>query len=67
MPSCATLEVTLLSCRHPAAAICLALNASGQSAQFLKLSLLFKPGFVVTSVPVHADEGKVAADTKLTP
>jgi hypothetical protein len=26
----------------------------GQSAQFLKLSLLFKPGFVVTSVPVHA-------------
>jgi amino acid transporter len=25
----------------------------GQSAQFLKLSLLFKPGFVVTSVPVH--------------
>jgi hypothetical protein len=28
----------------------------GQSAQFLKLSLLFTPGFVVTSVPVHADE-----------
>jgi amino acid transporter len=27
----------------------------GQSAQFLKLSLLFKPGFVVTSVPVHTD------------
>lgn len=27
----------------------------GQSAQFLKLSLLFTPGFVVTSVPVHAD------------
>ncbi len=26
----------------------------GQSAQFLKLSLLFKPGFVVTSVPVHS-------------
>ncbi len=25
----------------------------GQSAQFLKLSLLFTPGFVVTSVPVH--------------
>lgn len=28
----------------------------GQSAQFLKLSLLFTPGFVVTSVPVHPDE-----------
>lgn len=27
----------------------------GQSAQFLKLSLLFTPGFVVTSVPVHSD------------
>jgi amino acid transporter len=27
----------------------------GQSAQFLKLSLLFKPGFVVTSVPVHPE------------
>jgi hypothetical protein len=27
----------------------------GQSAQFLKLSLLFKPGFVVTSVPYHED------------
>jgi amino acid transporter len=25
----------------------------GQSAQFLKLSLLFTPGFVVTSVPIH--------------
>ncbi len=25
----------------------------GQAAQFLKLSLLFTPGFVVTSVPVH--------------
>ena len=25
----------------------------GQSAQFLKLALLFMPGFVVTSVPVH--------------
>lgn len=25
----------------------------GQSAQFLKLSLLFRPGFVVTSVPFH--------------
>ena len=28
----------------------------GQSAQFLKLSLLFTPGFVVTSVPVHPYE-----------
>jgi hypothetical protein len=28
----------------------------GQSAQFLKLSLLFTPGFVVTSVPVHPIE-----------
>jgi hypothetical protein len=28
----------------------------GQSAQFLKLSLLFTPGFVVTSVPVHHDD-----------
>jgi hypothetical protein len=27
----------------------------GQSAQFLKLSLLFTPGFVVTSVPIHGD------------
>ena len=27
----------------------------GQSAQFLKLSLLFTPGFVVTSVPVHPE------------
>ena len=25
----------------------------GQSAQFLKLALLFRPGFVVTSVPYH--------------
>jgi hypothetical protein len=35
----------------------------GQSAQFLKLSLLFTPGFVVTSVPVHSriDEGLPAA------
>lgn len=32
----------------------------GQSAQFLKLSLLFKPGFVVTSVPVHAGERETA-------
>ena len=32
----------------------------GQSAQFLKLSLLFRPGFVVVSVPFHTqplDEG----------
>jgi hypothetical protein len=28
----------------------------GQSAQLLKWSLLFKPGFVVTSVPVHGQE-----------
>lgn len=35
----------------------------GQSAQFLKLSLLFKPGFVVTSVPVHPDED----ETTITP
>jgi amino acid transporter len=28
----------------------------GQAAQFLKLSLLFTPGFVVTSVPVHPDD-----------
>jgi amino acid transporter len=27
----------------------------GQSAQFLKLALLFKPGFVVVSVPCHDD------------
>jgi hypothetical protein len=27
----------------------------GQAAQFLKLSLLFTPGFVVTSVPVHPE------------
>jgi amino acid transporter len=34
----------------------------GQAAQFLKLSLLFTPGFVVTSVPVHplADEDVIA-------
>jgi hypothetical protein len=36
----------------------------GQSAQFLKLSLLFTPGFVVTSVPVHAEsEDDDEADT----
>jgi amino acid transporter len=34
----------------------------GQAANFLKLSLLFTPGFVVTSVPVHP-----AADDGLTP
>ncbi|MCC6178418.1 MAG: APC family permease [Chloroflexi bacterium] len=28
----------------------------GQSAQFLKLALLFRPGFVVVSVPCHADD-----------
>jgi amino acid permease-like protein len=33
----------------------------GQSAQFLKLSLLFRPGFVVTSVPVHPQESDVLA------
>jgi amino acid transporter len=37
----------------------------GQSAQFLKLSLLFKPGFVVTSVPVHADERVTAAGAEV--
>ena len=36
----------------------------GQAAQFLKLSLLFTPGFVVTSVPVHpqAEEELVASN-----
>lgn len=28
----------------------------GQSAQFLKLALLFRPGFVVISVPYHEQE-----------
>jgi amino acid transporter len=37
----------------------------GQSAQFLKLSLLFKPGFVVTSVPVHTN-GETAVSPALT-
>jgi amino acid transporter len=34
----------------------------GQSAQFLKLALLFRPGFVVVSVPSHeeADGGRAA-------
>jgi amino acid transporter len=36
----------------------------GQSAQFLKLSLLFKPGFVVTSVPVHTN-GEAAVSAEL--
>jgi hypothetical protein len=31
----------------------------GQSAQFLKLALLFRPGFVVTSVPSHEEPAKV--------
>jgi len=38
----------------------------GQSAQFLKLSLLFTPGFVVTSVPIHPrdeDQEELAAAT----
>lgn len=36
----------------------------GQAAQFLKLSLLFTPGFVVTSVPVHPEvEDGVASTT----
>jgi len=30
----------------------------GQSAQFLKLALLFRPGFVVVSVPFHRDDGE---------
>ncbi len=34
----------------------------GQSAQFLKLALLFKPGFVVVSVPCHAGDGEMAVD-----
>jgi amino acid transporter len=33
----------------------------GQSAQFLKLSLLFTPGFVVTSVPVHPEADAITA------
>ncbi len=33
----------------------------GQSAQFLKLQLLFRPGFVVTSVPSHAEPEPEAA------
>ena len=36
----------------------------GQSAQFLKLSLLFTPGFVVTSVPVHSDLGVAGASAR---
>jgi amino acid transporter len=30
----------------------------GQSAQFLKLALLFRPGFVVVSVPYHTNGGE---------
>ena len=33
----------------------------GQTAQFLKLALLFKPGFVVVSVPFHRTYGETAA------
>jgi amino acid transporter len=37
----------------------------GQAAQFLKLSLLFTPGFVVTSVPVHPEtEDELAASNE---
>jgi hypothetical protein len=36
----------------------------GQSAQFLKLSLLFTPGFVVTSVPVHPKAEDVLTPTR---
>lgn len=32
----------------------------GQSAQFLKLALLFTPGFVVTSVPTHEVSGAIS-------
>jgi hypothetical protein len=32
----------------------------GQSAQFLKLALLFKPGFVVVSVPFHTNGGETS-------
>ena len=32
----------------------------GQSAQFLKLALLFRPGFVVVSVPCHTETGPFA-------
>ncbi len=35
----------------------------GQSAQFIKLSLLFTPGFVVTSVPSHDTPQSVRAGT----
>jgi hypothetical protein len=35
----------------------------GQSAQFLKLRLLFTPGFVVTSVPTHETAMLAAAET----
>jgi len=32
----------------------------GQTAQFLKLALLFKPGFVVVSVPFHSNGARAA-------
>jgi hypothetical protein len=35
----------------------------GQAAQFLKLSLLFTPGFVVTSVPVHPEIDEALVST----
>jgi amino acid transporter len=34
----------------------------GQSAQFLKLALLFRPGFVVVSVPCHPNGGEALAN-----
>jgi hypothetical protein len=36
----------------------------GQSAQFLKLALLFTPGFVVTSVPTHEVSGTIKEAAK---
>jgi hypothetical protein len=38
----------------------------GQTAQFLKLALLFKPGFVVVSVPFH-EHGHEVVDPLLPP
>jgi len=32
----------------------------GQTAQFLKLALLFRPGFVVVSVPFHSNGARAA-------
>ena len=34
----------------------------GQSAQFLKLSLLFRPGYVVVSVPYHNEPAPTTID-----